>query len=279
MSELGTRLFVTLLLFFAAVLQAPPQTASANPPGSQAVVRKTGKTGNSRSSPARNSMASTALCFQPGAGWQRIPAGQPNGSSTRDASEPAGAANPPSVDAMLMSAKQAHPAECGGILTAKIELRSGVETSAILSPNRAIRSAGSMKLGAVNSFQVSSPLHPNESAGLNPTRTTPSAQPPVPTHFASQAGPDEYSDLVGERAFHPYISSIKLRRLIRNAPDFRTRMKLQQLQNDSATRLHHERGDPKTGQLAGKPLQGEPVRATSLRRSDANGRPRGNPRD
>ena len=103
--------------------------------------------------------------------------------------------------------------------------------------------------------------------------------PSAPTHFASEAGPDEHSDLVGERAFHAYISSIKLRRLIRNAPDFRTRMKLQQLQNNPATKLHHARVDTKTGQMASRPLQGEHVRATSLRRSDANGRPRGNPRE
>jgi hypothetical protein len=153
-------------------------------------------------------------------------------------------------------------------LTDKKGLGAGVEALAILHPNRTIRSAGSAKTGTVTSLQVT-PFHPNGSAGLNSMRMTPSAMPSA----------DEHSDQVGERAFHAYISSIKLRRLIRNAPDFRTRMELQQLQNKPPTKLHHARVDTKTGQVTGKPLQGERVRATSLRRSDANGRPRSNPRD
>ena len=75
--------------------------------------------------------------------------------------------------------------------------------------------------------------------------------PPVPTYSASEAGPDEHSDQVGDRAFHAYISPIKLRRLIRNAPDFRTRMKLQQLQNNPATQFDTKRRSiRKTGQRA-----------------------------
>lgn len=267
MIELRTRLFVSLLVLLAAAPEASPQTASSGPPRSQAMVRKTG---NGRSSPARNSMAeaSPVLCFQPGVGWQRILTAQPTGSAARDASGPAGGANPPSVDASLLSAQQAHSAQCPGILTDKKALGAGVETLAILHPNRTIRSAGSAKTGTVTSLQVT-PFHPNGSAGLNSMRMTPSAMPSA----------DEHSDQVGERAFHAYISSIKLRRLIRNAPDFRTRMELQQLQNKPPTKLHHARVDTKTGQVTGKPLQGERVRATSLRRSDANGRPRSNPRD
>ena len=38
-------------------------------------------------------------------------------------------------------------------------------------------------------------------------------------------------------------------------------MKLQQLQNNPATKLHHARVDTKTGQAASKPLQGERVAA------------------
>ena len=278
--ELRTRLFVSLLVLLAAAPEASPQTASSGPPASQAAVRKTGKVASSTSSAARNSIAtpSPGLCFQPGVGWQRNLTGQPSGSATQPASASAGGANPPTVDARLLIAKQPHSADCGGILTEKKELGGGIETSAILSPNQAIRSAASTKVGAVTSLQVT-PFHPNGSAGLNSMRTTPSAMLSAPTHFASDAGPDEHSDLVSERAFHAYISSIKLRRLIRNAPDFRTRMKLEQLQNNPATKFHHARVDRKTRQVAGRPLQGGSVGATSLRGSDANGRPRSKPRD
>jgi hypothetical protein len=276
MIELRARLFVSLLVLLAAAPEARPQTGSSSPPG---VVRKTGKTGNSRSSPAQNSMAASSpvLCFQPGVGWQRIPTGQPNGSATGDASGPPAAANPPAVDARLLSAKQAQSAACAGILPDKQELGAGVGTLTILNPNRAIRSAASAKPGAVPSFQVNSLLHPNGSAGLNSVRMTPGAMPSASTHFASEAEPDDYADQLGGRAFHAYISPIKLRRLIRNAPDYRTRKKLQQL--NPATKLHHAKVDTNTGQLAGMLLQGEPVRATSLGRSDASGRTRGKPRD
>jgi hypothetical protein len=278
--EPGTRLFVSLLLLLAAAPEASPQTTPSSPPANQAAVRKAGKAGSSRSSRARNSIAapSLGLCFQPGVGWQRNLTGQPSGSATQSASASGGGAKPPSVDASLLSANQPHSAKCGGILTDKKEPGAGVETSAILSPNQTIPSAASRKSGAVTSLQVT-PLHPSDSAGLNSIRTTPSAMQSTPTHVASDAGPDAYSDLVGERAFHAYISPVKLRRLIRNAPGFRTRMKLEQLQNNPPTKLHHARVDRKTRQVTGKPPQGERVGAASQRRSDANGRPRSKPRD
>jgi len=237
MTELRTRLFVSLLVLLAAAPEASPQTGS---------VHKTGKTGNSRSSPAGKSMAepSPVLCFQPGVGWRRVPTGQPHGSATGDASGPA-------EEAKLLSAKQARSDECVETLRDKKGLRGSIETPAILNPDRAVT-----KPGAFTPLQVNSPLHPNGSA-------------------ASEAYED--SDQVGGRAYHAYISPIKLRRLIRNAPDYRTRKKFQQLQNHSAPKLHHARADTKPGQLAGRPLQGG--RATSRRRSGANGRPGANPRD
>jgi hypothetical protein len=270
MIQLGTRLLLSLLVFLAAAPQARSQTAPGSPLSNQALVHKTGKPGNSRTLPLRNptTLASPGLCFQPGVGWQPNLTGQPSGSATQPASASAAGANPPSVEASLWNAKQPHSAKCGAILTDKKELGAGVETSPILSPNPAIGAAGSEKSGPVTSFQVNSPLHPNS---LDSMRTTPNAKPSAPTHVASEAGSDQRAD----PAFHAYISSIKLRRLIRHAPDFRTRMKLQQLQNNPTTKVHHARTDTKTGQLAGKPLQGERVRPTSSRRSNANGRPAG----
>lgn len=273
MINLRTQLCVSLLVLLAAAAEARAQTASSSPPASQAFVHKTGKSGNGKSSPGGNSHAevSTGLCFQPGVGWQRIVTGQPNASATRDAIGSAGAASPQS------SAKQARSVECGGILTGKND--AGVGTFAIPDPNRAARSAGSRKTGAVTSFQVIPPFHPNSSGRLNSMGITPSAMPSAPLLFTSEAGSDEHSDQGGERAFHAYISPIKLRKLIRNAPDFRTRMKLEQLQKNPAPQLHHAGVDTKAGQGSRKPLRGERVGTTSLRRSDANGRPRGTPRD
>jgi hypothetical protein len=254
MIELRSRLFASLLVLLAAAPQMSPQTSLSGPPASQAAVRKTGKAGNSRTSPSRNAITSPGLCFQPGVGWQRNFTGQPN---------------PTSADASLLSAKQPHSAKCPGISTDKRELGGGVESLAILNPNPAIQSAGSAKPGALPSFRANPSLHPSGRAGLNSTAMTPSAMPSALTYSSGEAGPDKHSNQMGERAFHAYTSPIKLRRLIRSAPDFRTRMKLQQLENSQAPKSHHATVDSKTGQSPGKPLKGERVHPQHLRRNNA----------
>jgi hypothetical protein len=260
MMELITLFLLSLLVLLAAAPEARPQTAPSGPPASQEIVRKSGKPVSSRSSLVRKAIAeaSPGLSFQPGVGWQRVLTGQHNGSAAP-------------------GAKQAHSVECPGISTNKGELGAGAGTPAILNPNWSIRSAGSAKPGTVTSSQVHAPLPPDTHVGLHSMAVIPSAVPSVPTHFASEAGPDEHADQLGARAFHAYISPIKLRKSIRNASDFRTRMRLQQLQNNPATQLHTPRVNAKTGRVAGRPPHGERDRATSLRKADTNGRPRGNP--
>jgi hypothetical protein len=272
MSELGTRLFVSLVLFLAAVPQAPPQTTPGGPPARQAVVRKTTKLGNSRRLPDLGSMA-PGLCFQPGVGWQRILAGPPAASAARASNDAAGEANPQSLHAKLLSAKQAHSAECAGGLPDRKALGADVETLAVFDPNRTIRSTVSTKPGSFISLRAKSPFHPDGSAALNLGRMTPSAMPSDPMSSASEKGRDDSSDQVSDRTFHAYISPIKLRRLMRNAPDFKSRMKMQQLQSGLATKLDNAKVDTKTGQEGRRPLQGERVRATSGWGSERNGSP------
>jgi hypothetical protein len=280
MMELRTRLLISLLVLLASASEASPQAAVSSSPAGQEIVRKSGKPANSRSRPARKSMAeaSPGLCFQPGVGWQRTLAGQPNGSAALDAHGSADGANPHSVYAASSGAKQAHSVECPGILTDKGELGAGAGTASILNPNRNIRS-GSAKPGSVTSSQVHAPLPPGSNAGLHSMAVIPSDAPSVPTHFASEAATDEHADQLDARPFHAYISSIQLRKSIRHASDFRTRMRLQQLQNNSATQLHNPRVDAKTGRAASRPPHGGRDRATPLRKSDTNGRPRGSARD
>jgi hypothetical protein len=293
MIELRTKLLAGLLMCLAAIPEASPQTAQSGPPTRQVVVRKTGKSGNNRSSPATGATpgALPGLCFQPGVGWQSIlpePPGVPatpgtNGSIGLEVSRSTSVANAQSIYARSSSAKQAYAAECAGNSINKKTLGAGVEKFTILNRPQSMRSAGSTKPGTVTSLHVNSPYHnlpyhANGSAGLESVGMTPSAMPPAPTYFASETESDAHPDQIGVRAFHAYTSSIKLRRLIRNAPDFRTRIKLHQLQNDPATQLHKTRVGTKTGAAAGRPLHGERANRTSSRRSDTHGRPRDNPR-
>jgi hypothetical protein len=258
--------------------------AQSGLPTRQAALRKTGKFGKNGSSPATGAMP--GLCFQPGVGWQTIlpePPGVPatpgtHGSIGLEVSGSTSVANAQSIYARSFSLKQVYAAECGGNSINKKVLGADVEKFTILHQPQAIRSAGSTKPGRVTSLHVNSPHHANGSAGLERVRTQPSAIPPNPTYFASEAEPDVRSDQASVRAFHAYTSSIKLRGLIRNAPDFRTRIKLQQLQNNPTTQLHKARVVTKTGAAAWKPLQGESANRTSSRRSDIHDRPRDNPR-
>jgi hypothetical protein len=225
MIKLITRILAGLLVLLAAAPEASPQTAQSGPPTKQVVVRKTGKSGSNRSSAATGATpgALPGLCFQPGVGWQSILPEPPGVPATLDTNTSIGLAergsasgsNPQSVYARFSNAKQAQSAECAGNSANKKALGAGAEKS----------------------------LHtksPYGSAGLKPVRMMPNAMPPAPTYFASEAESNARSDQVGVRPFHAYISSIKLRRLIRNAPDFRTRIKLQQLQKNPATQLHSQ---------------------------------------
>lgn len=264
MIELRTRILLGLLVLLAAAPEASPQTAQSRPPTRQTALRKTGKLGKNGSSSATG--ATPALCFQPGIGWQSIP---PNGSMGLEVSGSTSVANSRSIYARSSSAKQVYAAQCAGNWINKKAPGAGVEKFTILHRPQA-------KPGTVASLHVNSPYHANGSAGLEPVRGMPSAMPPAPTYFASETEPDPHSDQASVRAFHAYISSIKLRRLIRNAPDFRTRIKLQQLQSSPATQRHKAGVFTKTGAVATRPLQGERAKRTSSRRSDTHDRPRHN---
>jgi hypothetical protein len=245
MIELRTRILLGLLTLLAAAPEASPQIAQSGLPTRQAALRKTGKFGKNGSSPATGAMP--GLCFQPGVGWQSIlpePPGVPatpgtNGSIGLEVSR--STVNAQSIDARSSSAKQVYAAECGGNSINKNALGAGVKKFTILNRPQAIRSAGSTKPGTVTSLHVHSPYPAHGSARPERVRTQPRAMPPNPTYFASEVEPDVRSDRASVRTFRAYISSITLRRLIRNAPDFRTRIKLQQLQNNPATQRHKAR--------------------------------------
>jgi hypothetical protein len=153
MIEFRTRLFVSLLVFLATAMRASPQTAQGSPPTSHVVVGKTGKPGNSRSSLPSGSIsgASPGLCFHPGVGWQRNLTEQPSESATRDTHTSMGleidgssaTANPQSLFARLSTAKQAHAAQCAGILTDKPAPEAEAKRFTILDHSSTIRSAGS----------------------------------------------------------------------------------------------------------------------------------------
>ncbi len=119
-----------------------------------------------------------------------------------------------------------------------------------------MRSAGPVKPGDAASRHASSPL----------TR---------PSYLASAAESDARANQVGALPFRAYISSIKLRRLIRNAPNFQTRIKLQQLQDTPGIQLRKEKAGNKTNTTAGRRPQSERAERTSSRGMAISNRPQG----
>ena len=287
MIEWRTRILCGLLVLLAAAPAAIPQTAQSRAPTRQVAVRKRGKSGNNGSSSATGATpgALPGLCFQPGVGWQRIlpePPGAPatpgtHGSMGQEVSRSTSAAHAPSISARSSNAQQA--AACAGSSINTKALGAGVENLTVLNHPQTMRSAGAKKPGMATSLHGNSPYRVPGRVGLEPVVMIPGAMPPAPTYFASEAESDAHPDQVGVRAFHAYTSSIKLRRLIRNAPDFRTRIKLQQLQNSPATQPHKARVVTKTGAAAGRIPRGERANRMSSWRSDTHGRPRDNPRN
>jgi hypothetical protein len=107
---------------------------------------------------------------------------------------------------------------------------------------------------------------------VGPGKVSPGGASSKPSYYVPEVGPETNPDQLDIRAFHAYISSIKLRRLIRDAPDFRTRIKLQRLESNPAAHARKARVDTNKG--AREPEEGERGSRGSARRSDDQDRPR-----
>ena len=255
MIEGRTRILAGLLVLLVAAPEAIPQTPQSGLPTRQMAARKMGKSGNKGSLPATGatSEAMPRFCFQPGVGWQRILPELPSPPTT------------PGTSSSVGPVVRRSAAGCAGNSTNKKAVGAGVDEVAILNRPRTLRSSGSMKPGTVTTFHGNSWYQAPRTAGIDPVGIA-----NRPAYLASEAESDAHPDHAGARAFHAYTSSIKLRRLIRNAPDFPTRIKLQQLQTNP--HMH-----PKTGAVARGTLQRERAKQMSSRRSDTHDRPRDNP--
>jgi hypothetical protein len=245
MSKLKNSLRLTLVVLLAVPLQMKPQTPQSDATAPQVPVKKSIKPGTIRSGLTTTTIpaALPVLCFQPGVGWQRTLSEQPALSATKGPNTPiaqkvglAGAQGPSS--GRLPGAKQARSTECAGLSADQQTVGATVEKSTNLKLSATLRSAGSTK-GALNLLQPNSPYHALNNAAPENGKMTSGATPSKP------AGPDANPDHFDTRTFHAYISSIKMRRLIRNAPDFRTRVKLQELESNPATHSHKTTVDTK----------------------------------
>ena len=258
MSEFRTKLLVGMLVLLAGVPEASPQTEQPGSLPTQLVVRQTRKAVRSSGSLATGKMpaAGPSLCFQPGVGWQSIIPETPSAPARLEGVSPTSAALTQTTDARSSGAKPAKAAQCAALPVNKGSLAADREELNLLHLSGTMRSAGPRKPGDVASRHAHSPL----------TR---------PGYLASAAESDARPDQVGALPFRAYISPIKLRRLIRNAPDLQTRINRQQLQNDAGSQVRKEKAGKKTSAIGGKPLRGERAERTSSRGMAISDRPQG----
>jgi hypothetical protein len=163
------------------------------------------------------------LCFQPGIGWQNTaqaatgvvgmqtgpgPAvGQPSGTIQKNSNEcPSSSASGAAIQAL----GEVRPTETSNLADRTTNMNQGTQdwlrANSVLNPSSSL-AASRLKMGASPNFAGSS---------SRPTGTTNSAE------------------VVKDSTKRAYISSIKLRRMMRNAPDLETRIKLRELSESLA---------------------------------------------
>jgi hypothetical protein len=247
------------------VILAPSEAISQTLPSGQVAsqmynrkVEKPGSISGSRKTGAIPTVSSW-LCFQPGIGWQRVPPGQVSapitprsaGSSRIEAEGSTTGGN-----AHRSSAKPTKSADCPEILTNTVAHGAGIENVSTRNQAQPITSphATGLNAGTRTSPQVSSAVHPVSGAasawlmmGMSPT-------PSIGTYPLSGATPAGSSEQMSDLESHAYVSSIKLRRSVRTAPDLQARIRLQALQNKVAAKPHVSMGNSKRNRATKKPL-------------------------
>jgi hypothetical protein len=211
------------------------QSGSAPQSGPVTVKKKTQKpssVSNVRSKLATGAVPgeSPGLCFQPGIGWQRVP--QNSVDFTHKTSPVGGSTSTTEVGASSSGMSQVSQDQCAGIM-ANGSARGAVVENIVAgkqSPaaDSNIRTTNA-NFGVQNWLDADTLLNPASTSAA--TRLTMGLRPSLADskHFSQGTGPSSSANSVQEFEAHAYISPIKLRKMMRSAPDLETRLKLRKL--------------------------------------------------
>jgi len=197
-------------------------------------TQKSASVSNVRSTLATGSVPgeSQSLCFQPGVGWQRVPQNSVNstqktlpvGSSTRTTE--VGSSSP--------GMSQVSRDQCAGIMTNALA-PGAVEN--IIAGERSHATESNIRttnanVGVQNWLNADTLLNP--ASNLAATRLTMglSSRLAGSKHFSQGTAQSSSANSLQEFEGHAYVSSIKLRKMMRSAPDLETRFKLRRLSED-----------------------------------------------
>jgi hypothetical protein len=195
-------------------------------------TQKSSSVNNVRSMLATGSVPgeSQNLCFQPGIGWQRIP--QNSDNSMPKTSPVGGSTGTTEVSGSSSGVVQMGPDQCPGIMTNELAPGAVVED---IGADKQSQAANSNIRTTNANFGVQNWLNAdtlsNPASSLTATRLTMGLRPSLidSKHFSQGTGRSSSENSVQELEGHAYISPIKLRKMMRDAPDLETRIRLQRL--------------------------------------------------
>jgi hypothetical protein len=175
---------------------------------------------------------SQGLCFQPGIGWQRVP--QNSDNSAQKTSSVGSSTRTTEVGASSSGMSQVSQDQCAGITTNALARGAVVEN--IVAGEQSHEADSNIRttnanFGVQNWLNADTLLNPASSSAA--TRLTMGLSQGLPgsKHF-SPAKPSSSASSVQEFEAHAYISPIKLRKMMRSAPDLETRLKLEKLNEE-----------------------------------------------
>ena len=205
------------------------QSGSASQSGPLTVKKQTQKpssVSNVRSKLATGAVPgeSQVLCFQPGIGWQRVP--QNSVDFTHKTSPVGGRTSTTEVGASSSGMSQVSPDQCAGIMTNASARGAVVENIVAGKQSHAADSnirTTNANFGVQNWLDADTLVNPSSS--LAATRLTMGLSSSS-KNFAHGTGPSSSENSVQELESHAYVSPIKLRKMMRSAPDLETRLKL-----------------------------------------------------
>lgn len=173
------------------------------------------------------------LCFQPGIGWQQVPqAVSPSVERVTASSATKGAVGVKSDGTGVALAKRSAKGETM-LNECPSSAASVAAAEAALGAGRTSETSNSAGRSKNPSLGADSALNP--AGGLASSQKT-GAGTGVAMLFSHPSGTRHSSDSVEELERRSYISPAKLRRMIRDAPDLETRIKLRKLSEKQASK-------------------------------------------
>ena len=227
--ELEKVLFVSLLVLFAASPRASSQTLKEDHLTAKVAPQRAAKPESIKGSLTSGATPNGApgLCFQPGIGWQRVPMGKPNGSDTPGCGSSGNVESTESASGE--SSESVYAQHSGG----KQGIAPGIEMESAITGDRgqATASGGSTSInsGKLVSLPGNLPFNPGSASGR---LTAMSSMYSGGKYLTSGPEPEISANQVKDLKSHAYVSSIGLRRMIRNTSDLQTRIRLQELQSE-----------------------------------------------